>query len=85
MRHDGSGGHRKACGERLAPTLGEEVDRSGFSHGQTHMENMVVSRKVQRESSDMKRAGQLERIARFQIRYSSFRQSTAHLNGPKHE
>lgn len=34
----GSGGHRKACGERLAPTLREEGDDWGHSHGQTHAE-----------------------------------------------
>lgn len=34
----GSGGHRKACGERLAPTLREEGDDWGHSHGQTHTE-----------------------------------------------
>lgn len=41
VRHDGSGGHRKACGERLAPTLREEGDDCGNSHGQTYMENTV--------------------------------------------
>lgn len=52
MRHDGSGGHRKACGERLAPTLGQEVDTP---HGPTHMENTVRLTAASAKSGNLKR------------------------------
>lgn len=85
----GSGGHRKACGERLAPTLREEGDDWGHSHGQTHTgkKNGPSLQTATTKSGNMKKeqAG-TKQIPAFKIGHISFSHCTAHLlSGPKRE
>lgn len=85
MRHDGSGGHRKACGERLAPTLREEGDDWGYSHGQTHGKygpSLDGYNKVRKYEKSRQVQKNYQLLNRTQI---SFYDCTALLSGPKQE